>query len=197
MPCEVFLKYLIALCGLAALTSGCASAHATAVDQFQEGLSYYRASLVLSASFEDYLTHLNDKLEKSPEKILTLKPVVGSVSSDYGSRRLQFERLARPHTGIDFRAASGAPVVASGAGVVVFAGWRGAYGRAVIIDHGSGLTTLYGHMRVTLVKPGQKIPAGGLIGQVGSTGRSTGPHLHFEARIRNLPVDPKEMVTWM
>ncbi len=191
------MKYLIALCGLAALMSGCASARTSAVDQLQEGMNYYKAGLLLSASFEDYLAHLNEKLEQSPEKILALKPVVGPVSSDYGPRQLKFERRARPHTGIDFRAAPGAPVVAAGAGTVVFAGWRGAYGRAVAIDHGGGLTTLYGHMQATLVKPGQRVPAGGLIGRVGNTGRSTGPHLHFEVRIRNLPMDPTAMVRWM
>ena len=94
------------------------------------------------------------------------------------------------HPGIDISAAHGTPILASAAGTVVSAGSEGGYGNAVILDHGDSLATLYGHMVSVAVVPGQLVAAGEVIGYVGSTGRSTGPHLHFEVRIHGVTVDP-------
>jgi murein DD-endopeptidase MepM/ murein hydrolase activator NlpD len=100
----------------------------------------------------------------------------------YGSRRL--------HTGIDLDADSGDPIYAAGAGVVLSAGWRGGYGNCVVIDHGGGIGTLYGHMSSLGVSTGDTVGQGTRIGAVGSTGASTGPHLHFEVRTNGEPVNP-------
>jgi len=94
------------------------------------------------------------------------------------------------HTGIDLRAAWGEPVAAAAAGRVIFAGPYGGYGNAVIIDHGGGMSTLYAHLSSIAVGYGETVTAGQTIGRVGSTGLSTGPHLHFEVRIDGQPVDP-------
>ena len=94
------------------------------------------------------------------------------------------------HAGIDFREESGAPVRATANGVVDEAGWAGGYGNMVEIAHGNGLATRYGHMSEILVTNGEKVVIGQIIGRVGTTGRSTGPHLHYETRINGQAVDP-------
>jgi len=96
----------------------------------------------------------------------------------------------RLHAGVDFGAPSGTPIVAAAAGTVVSAGWQGGYGNAVIIDHGGGEATLYGHQSRLAVSSGGSVRRGQIIGYVGSTGMSTGPHLHFELRINGVPTDP-------
>ena len=97
----------------------------------------------------------------------------------------------RFHTGIDYPAQTGAPVVAAAAGRVTWAGWRtGGWGLLVVVDHGRGLRTLYAHLSRAHVVVGQRLLAGSLLGRVGASGRSSGPHLHFEARIRGAAVDP-------
>jgi len=111
-------------------------------------------------------------------------PARGRLTSRFGWRRW------RHHDGIDIAAPYGAPVTAARDGVVVYAGWYHAYGKAIIVDHGSGLQTLYGHASKLLVRAGQRVTKGQLIAHVGSTGRSTGPHLHFEVRINGRPVNP-------
>jgi len=122
-------------------------------------------------------------------------PVAGSrvpVSSQFGKRHDPFTgRLAR-HTGLDIPARSGTPILASGGGRVVFAGRRGDYGQAVMIDHGDGLATLYGHASRLLVRAGDVVLPQQKIALVGSTGRSTGPHLHFEVIRDGRRVEPRQ-----
>jgi len=122
-------------------------------------------------------------------------PVAGSrvpVSSQFGTRHDPFTgRLAR-HTGLDIPARSGTPILASGGGRVVFAGRKGAYGQAVVVDHGDGLATLYGHASRLLVKAGDVVLPQQRIALVGSTGRSTGPHLHFEVIRNGSRVEPRQ-----
>ncbi len=98
----------------------------------------------------------------------------------------------RPHTGTDIGAQYGASVIAAASGNVIFSGWNGGYGNCVIIDHGGGRSTLYGHMSSIAVSVGQSVSAGQLVGKVGSTGNSTGPHLHFEVMINGAAVDPMQ-----
>jgi murein DD-endopeptidase MepM/ murein hydrolase activator NlpD len=102
-----------------------------------------------------------------------------------------FTRGPALHTGLDFRADPGAEVRATAAGRVVSAEYSGGYGRMVEVDHGNGITTRYAHLSAMRVAPGQAVSAGTILGRVGSTGRSTGPHLHYETRIDGTPVDPQ------
>ncbi|MCL6449979.1 MAG: M23 family metallopeptidase [Acetobacteraceae bacterium] len=104
-------------------------------------------------------------------------PVRGRISSYFGPR------WGRRHDGVDIAAAYGTPIRAAAAGRVRLAGWMGGYGRTVIIDHSGGLTTLYGHASQLLVRAGQRVAAGETVARVGSSGNSTGPHLHFEVRV--------------
>jgi murein DD-endopeptidase MepM/ murein hydrolase activator NlpD len=117
-------------------------------------------------------------------------PVQGRMTSPFGYRVHPILGYRRMHTGIDFGAAYGTPIVASGPGTVASAGWDGGYGKAVRLSHGGGLTTLYGHMSRLAVAPGQQVAAGQVIGYVGSTGLSTGPHLHYELHRNGERIDP-------
>jgi murein DD-endopeptidase MepM/ murein hydrolase activator NlpD len=115
----------------------------------------------------------------------------GSTSSGFGMRAHPIDGVQKFHTGIDLRGKEGTPILAAADGVVRSAGTRGGYGNAVEIDHGNGVTTLYGHASELGVKPGDQVQKGQEIGEVGMTGRATGPHLHFEVRVEGKPVDPK------
>lgn len=116
------------------------------------------------------------------------------VSSGFGMRKHPVLGRMRGHMGIDYAAGTGTPIMAAGDARVEFAGWRGGYGRTVILDHGQGRTTLYGHMSsIGKIKPGQRIAQGTVIGRVGSTGMSTGPHLHYEFRINGVHRNPLSM----
>ena len=112
------------------------------------------------------------------------------ITSGFGQREDPITGGPKYHTGIDLRAAAGTPIRVSAEGVVRSAGPRGGYGNAVEVDHGGGVTTLYAHASELLVKTGEKVSDGQVIGRVGQTGRATGPHLHFEIRKDNRPVDP-------
>lgn len=112
------------------------------------------------------------------------------ISSPFGPRTHPVSGQAGTHTGVDIPAPTGAEIHATGAGVVLIAGWNTAYGNMVIIDHGNGVSSLYGHMTRSVVAEGQTIQANQIIGYVGSTGWSTGPHLHFEVRVNGNPVNP-------
>jgi murein DD-endopeptidase MepM/ murein hydrolase activator NlpD len=118
-------------------------------------------------------------------------PVVGKLESGFGGRRNPFGGPGYEfHTGQDIDAQTGDPVVAGASGSVTFAGVQNGYGNLVVIDHGGALTTRYGHLSYIDVTQGQTVARGQFIGRVGSTGRSTGPHLHYEIRINDEPVDP-------
>jgi murein DD-endopeptidase MepM/ murein hydrolase activator NlpD len=117
-------------------------------------------------------------------------PTNGSVVSGFGARAHPIFGESRMHTGIDIGASSGAPIKAGGDGVVVMAGSNGGYGNWTVVDHGGGLATGYAHQSSIGVSVGQRVSRGQVIGRVGSTGASTGPHLHFEVRVNGNPVDP-------
>ncbi len=117
-------------------------------------------------------------------------PSNGEISSRFGWRTHPILGTRRFHAGLDFAADYGSPIRAAERGVVIFSGWYGGYGNAVIIDHGNGITTLYGHASELYVNEGQTVQRGEAIAAVGSTGLSTGPHLHFEVRKSGEPVDP-------
>ncbi|NJM68832.1 MAG: peptidoglycan DD-metalloendopeptidase family protein [Scytonema sp. RU_4_4] len=117
-------------------------------------------------------------------------PINASTSSSFGWRMHPIVGERRFHTGLDFAANYGSIIRAAETGTVIFAGWYGGYGKAVIINHGNGMTTLYGHTSELYISEGQKVKRGQRIAAVGSTGLSTGPHLHFEVRRHGTPVDP-------
>lgn len=117
-------------------------------------------------------------------------PSNGPITSSFGWRLHPVLGYGRFHSGMDFGAAYGAPIRAADRGTVIFVGWYGGYGNAVIIDHGNGVTSLYGHSSQLYVTEGQVIQRGQAIAAVGSTGLSTGPHLHFEVRQNGAPIDP-------
>ena len=112
------------------------------------------------------------------------------VTSYFGNRYHPILHFTRFHAGLDIGAGWGSPIVAAADGQVIGAGWSGGYGREVQIAHGGGLVSLYGHMSEIVAQPGSFVHAGQLIGYVGSSGLSTGPHLHFEVRQSGQPVNP-------
>ncbi len=117
-------------------------------------------------------------------------PVTGVITSPFGWRRSPFGSTPEFHQGLDIGANMGTPVKAAASGTIISAGWYGGYGNYILIDHGGGMSTGYGHLSRIDVSNGQQVQRGQLIGAVGSTGMSTGPHLHFEVRISGKPVDP-------
>jgi murein DD-endopeptidase MepM/ murein hydrolase activator NlpD len=155
-----------------------------------------------AGAFERQLYRINvsraqvERLNRTLALVPYRKPVIGEVefTSGFGVRSDPF--LGRPamHTGLDFRAQSGDPIRATANGKVSSSGWAGGYGRMVEVDHGNGLATRYGHMSEINVKVGDQIKIGQVIGAVGSTGRSTGPHLHYETRIDGEAVDPQKFL---
>lgn len=153
------------------------------------------------AGFEAHVEALDQSLEtlRGLNADLARVPVASPapnapLSSSFGVRRDPFLGKLAMHSGLDFRAAQGAPVLAAADGKVLDAGRNGGYGNLVEIDHGNGLTTRYAHLSAIGVKSGQSVKRGAVVGWVGSTGRSTGPHLHYEIRRGGLAVNPGTFV---
>ncbi|WP_458389591.1 M23 family metallopeptidase [Sphingomonas sp. F9_3S_D5_B_2] len=119
-----------------------------------------------------------------------MMPVSGHITSYFGNRYHPILHFTRFHAGLDIGASWGSPIVAAGDGRIVSAGWAGGYGREVQIAHAGGMTSIYGHMSQIVAEPGSMVRAGQLIGYVGSSGLSTGPHVHFEVRQNGAPVNP-------
>ena len=131
-------------------------------------------------------------LERGLDGIPQFSPAsAGSISSGFGYRRDPFNGGGAMHSGLDFRGPTGAPIYSAAKGTVSFVGWKSGYGKVVEVSHGNGLMTRYAHMSRHKVTRGQKVAAGSVIGAIGSTGRSTGPHLHFEVRVNNRAVNPR------
>jgi murein DD-endopeptidase MepM/ murein hydrolase activator NlpD len=151
------------------------------------------AVAIVTVSPGDALSAL---LADEPQPVLTTRPVPGKTNSAYGVRKNPFRKRAgrERHNGVDLSAARGTPVHAAGAGLVVRAERGGGYGRVVYIDHGGGIETRYAHLQKILVEEGDFVPAGGVVGKVGSSGRATGPHLHFEVRRGGRVVAPTRIL---
>ena len=137
-----------------------------------------------------------ERLRRSTETLPLRPPVEGAhgVSSGFGARLDPFTRGLALHTGLDLKAETGEPARATAPGRVTAAEFAGGYGNMVEIDHGHGLTTRYAHLARIAVVPGQWMAAGAVVGRIGSTGRSTGAHLHYETRIDGEPVDPERFL---
>ena len=131
-------------------------------------------------------------LERALDGIPQVVPAsVENITSGFGYRRDPFNGHGAMHAGIDFKGAIGSPIFAAAEGRVTFAGWKAGYGQAIEITHGNGMLTRYAHLSRIGVKVGQQVEAGATIGGLGNTGRSTGPHLHFEVRINDRAVNPR------
>jgi peptidoglycan hydrolase-like protein with peptidoglycan-binding domain len=128
-----------------------------------------------------------DRLQRAPPRspLRVQAPVGAPIGDGFGPRGDRF------HTGLDFLAGAGTPVGAAAPGCVTFAGWDDGYGRLVVLAHRLGVTTWYAHLSQIALKPGACVAAGARVGLVGATGRATGPHLHFEVRVRNAATDPR------
>ncbi len=146
----------------------------------------------ISDFYEGYLKKVSYNISYTPIGY----PYHGSITSTFGHRENPFEGSAiETHKGLDIRAPMGAPVKATAKGNVHFAGVKGGYGNCIILKHGNGFETLYGHLSKIWVKAGQKIEIGQQIGNVGSTGRSTGPHLHYEVHKNGQRINPESFLT--
>jgi murein DD-endopeptidase MepM/ murein hydrolase activator NlpD len=165
------------------------------------GGPYVAATMRAEAvSFERQLYRINlarahvDKLNRTLAALPVRKPVFGDIdmSSPFGMRMDPFVKGPAIHTGVDMRGDPGDPVRATATGTVTTAGVNGGYGKMVEIDHGNGLSTRYGHLSAIDVSVGQNVRIGQTIGKIGSTGRSTGPHLHYETRVDGEAVDPQK-----
>jgi murein DD-endopeptidase MepM/ murein hydrolase activator NlpD len=161
-----------------------------------------RMELASTGSFEHHVNRVSvaraqvDRLTRTLASVPVRRPVMGDpeISSGFGMRIDPFIRAPAMHTGMDFRGDTGDPARATADGNVTVAGWQGGYGKMVEIDHGNGLTTRYAHLSDIGVKVGQRVRAGHIIGKIGSTGRSTGPHLHYETRVGGDAVDPRKFL---
>jgi murein DD-endopeptidase MepM/ murein hydrolase activator NlpD len=163
--------------------------------QVQDRKSDFQSELnalqVESGAVGEFIRQVQAGQTLGPRKKRTFKAPVGApVSSGFGTRVHPILGEVRMHTGLDYAAGTGVAIKAAGRGVVIWAGPRGGYGNAVVLDHGRGLATLYAHQSRVNVTVGQRVNPGQVIGFVGQTGMSTGPHLHFEMRELGTPVDP-------
>jgi len=121
-------------------------------------------------------------------------PARGWVTSDFGQRLDPYTAERVMHTGLDIAAEHGKPVYAPSDGVVVFAGPEGGYGNVIVIDHGYGIKSRYGHLAQMLVRAGDRVRRGQQVAAIGNTGRSTGPHLHYEVRVNGVPQNPRKFI---
>ncbi|MGP0076524.1 MAG: peptidoglycan DD-metalloendopeptidase family protein [Bryobacteraceae bacterium] len=153
---------------------------------FHESLTQYNflQTSTISAMYHEYPRQYQIHIRPS------LWPVEGRLMSPFGGRTDPFSGEGAIHTGVDLEAAMGTPVRAAGDGIVVHADWEGGYGRLIIIDHGNGVQTYYGHLSTFGVVPGQEVRRGDVIARSGASGRVTSPHLHYEVRMGGTPVNP-------
>ena len=151
--------------------------------------------IYVQAKSYDEVVQMAKEQEIRMENIPAIQPVMNKdlkrVASGYGMRIDPVYHVRKFHQGMDFTAPTGTEVFATGNAKVEFAGWKQGYGNTVILDHGYGYKTLYAHLYKILVRKGQKVRRSDIIALVGNTGKSTGPHLHYEVRLNNKPVDPR------
>ena len=149
---------------------------------------------IQSKSYDD-IVEMAKNQEIRMENIPAIQPVLNKdltrVASGYGMRIDPVYHVRKFHQGMDFTAPTGTEVFATGNAKVKFSGWKQGYGNTVILDHGFGYETVYAHLYKSLVRKGQKVRRSDIIGLVGNTGKSTGPHLHYEVRLNDRPVDPR------
>lgn len=156
---------------------------------------------ILQELIEEQTLHMKQLIEDVEkqlahlESIPDLKPANGRLTSGFGFRISPTSRRREFHNGIDIANKAGTDIYASASGVVTFSGYNGSYGRMIIISHGNGYTTVYAHNSRNLVNVGDRVTKGDVIAKMGSTGRSTGPHVHFEIRKNGKPINPNTILT--
>lgn len=151
------------------------------------------ASVVQNQAFEEVYGYLQDQkslLASTP----AIRPTIGWISSGFGYRKSPFTGLKEFHRGLDIATREGTPIIAPADGIVVFTGNKGGLGKVVVIDHGRGMVTRYGHLKTSLFKRGSHVKRGDKIALVGNTGRSTAPHLHYEVHLNGIPVNPAKYI---
>ena len=151
-------------------------------------------SKALESEIQRLMAANGDSPAEAPSKYIWPCPSSKKITSKYGYRIHPIQKVRKLHTGIDIGAKKGAEIKASASGKVIMAKYYGGYGNCIIIDHGGGMSTLYAHMSAYVAKEGDWVSQGQVIGKVGSTGNSTGPHLHFEVRVNGQTVDPQGYV---
>ena len=181
----------------------------------QEDINYrlvlHRRQDLISEELSPKLKKLQSRIKLEEESLLELQgvlrdkrsllastpsiwPTKGWVSSVFGYRKSPFTGLKEFHKGLDVATRIGTSVIASADGTIIYAGTKRRYGKMIIVNHGYGYRTYYGHLSEIFVKSGQKVKRGFNVGAVGSSGRSTGPHLHYEVRLNGVPVNPKRYI---
>ncbi len=179
-----------------ALATGEEVEHEELVEQLYQDLQQLEREVALRAeSLEAVNTHLNqqkDRLAATPS-IWPAKSE-GYMSSGFGRRISPFTGRTQMHTGIDIAAPRGTPILAAAEGVVTFSGRMAGYGRVIVLTHGFGFKTFYGHNQENKVHKGQRVKRGQVIATVGNSGYSTGSHLHYEVLVKDLPVDPLKYI---
>lgn len=170
----------------AGLRSGANEANRPGAPGVKESIAQY--NFLKAANFDSIYHHYAFRWQSHGQP--SLWPVNGVLSSSFGGRSDPFSGEGVFHTGVDLVAAPGTPVHATADGVIDSAAWAGDYGKLIVVDHGNGLQTYYAHLSRLLVAPGQEVLRGQVIGLSGETGRVTGPHMHYEVRVRGTPVNP-------
>ena len=178
-------------------TGGVGGLTAIPVEPGAQSVAGLREAARRGALLSDRLEAIEQRLSSKADRLAltpTLAPTAGVLTAGYGARSDPFTGQQEFHTGIDISTPSGNRIVAPAAGIVVKVGWENGYGKTVQVAHGFGINTFYAHLETARVLEGQRVKRGDLLGLTGSSGRSTGPHLHYEVRVAGRPVDPLDYV---
>jgi murein DD-endopeptidase MepM/ murein hydrolase activator NlpD len=166
----------------------------TIISSMNRSMDRFKTEVTIQErSFQELVEYLEDQkslLKSTP----SIWPVKGWLTSTFGYRSSPFTGRRELHKGLDIATRSGTPIIAPADGLVVFAGREGGFGNMIIVDHGYGITTRFGHCSSLEAKLGQKIKRGDVIARIGSTGRSTGPHVHYEVAVNGVSVNPSRYI---
>ncbi len=161
-------------------------------DQIRRNLAWVKDSIQTQRQSFKQLASLTKQFEDKFADLPSLWPVPGEIKSTFGWRHHPFIGSDAHHNGVDIPTWTGSPVRSAGDGVVVYSGWSKGYGNTIMIDHGNTYQTIYAHNSMLLVRTGQRVAKGQMLAKAGSTGLSTGPHVHYEVRVNNHPIAPTQ-----
>ncbi|TCO79363.1 M23 family metallopeptidase [Marinisporobacter balticus] len=156
---------------------------------------------ILAAEMDVETKNLNNLIQDVTNQLKFLdakpnkKPISGKITSNFGYRINPITHRSQFHKGLDIANKQGTDIVAAGTGIVTFSGWQSGYGNSIVISHGYGYRSVYAHNKENIVNVGQKVKKGDIIAKLGSTGRSTGPHVHFEVQYKGEQIDPQKVLT--